>query len=645
MSAALYNDAAASAYGNTPLPDKNGIDLGIIDGNRLNLLPEHAFAIYVRCLNHLAMCQLSSRCTRVFYTILNQTVGFKKLEDNITTTRLEQLTKIRHDHAGQAMKDLVAMNLLMHRIGGKHRNWLSVNFNLVTWGNPTTQERDKNNDPTILLPRRYIEEPIDQGIALHLGGEDFLDLPVFNPPEIEANIDVKTEVKAEVKTEIKTETDPKPRQTVPPATSQAERKQTTEPASPSTSAQPSSVETQTTNAVAIPPANQNSIENPAANPAIEAAATTHPANSTKPSPVETQAIKTAIEATIETAAPINLAKQNPIETQDIARIPHISEILSTVIPLAQQNSIETRAIDNPAIEAAATTFTRHSPTDNAEYETPSVVEISPTTRTAANKNAAETSRTHDELEQTLTQTVTALVEDKMQQLAQLIEDKLQCLTQAPASASEQPQSTHIASHQGESTLPPHSQTAVKTRATPAETQAKQPSTNATTSSSITANQSLDVRALHYPQQLNSQQCEALHKLLHQCGDQAQNVLNLLAQRFENTQDPIQQPVAYFATLVERLQINKLDLSAAYDYKIKNTADIDHQKRIDELQVKYRGYRCDYRHFARVVERDIAQTGHSFAEASEETNMTLILDDLSQKIKQTETALDQLMTGV
>ena len=128
MSTALYNDTAVSAYGNTPLPAENGIDLGIIDGNHLNLLPEHALSIYIRCLNHLAMCQLSSRCTRVFYAILNQTVGYKKLEDNITTTRLEKLTKIRHDHAGQAMKDLVTMNLLIHRIGGKHRNWLSGQF-------------------------------------------------------------------------------------------------------------------------------------------------------------------------------------------------------------------------------------------------------------------------------------------------------------------------------------------------------------------------------------------------------------------------------------------------------------------------------------------------------------------------------------
>ena len=117
MSAALYRDAVASAYGNTPLSADNHTDLGIIDGNRLNLLPEHALVIYIRCFTHLATCQLSSRCARVFYIVLNQTIGFKKREDGMTSTRLEQLTKIRHDHASQAMKDLAAMNIIIRRVG------------------------------------------------------------------------------------------------------------------------------------------------------------------------------------------------------------------------------------------------------------------------------------------------------------------------------------------------------------------------------------------------------------------------------------------------------------------------------------------------------------------------------------------------
>ena len=374
-------------------------------------------------------------------------------------------------------------------------------------------------------------------------------------------------------------------------------------------------------------------------------------------------------------AAILAAKQNLIETQEVDAMPHIAAILPAAIPTAKQNpiirqdkasqEIATQKIESPALETAAITFTQPRPKENAGENTANLVEISP----AASKNAIETPRTPraqieqiEQIEQTLTQTVTALVEDKMQQLAQLIETKLQNLTQAAIFSAENTPPKQVASHQShaipaqntpvqntpvQNTQAPDTHTPVKAVATPPEKQAIHPSTNSNTTSSaalsMALSKPLDLGSLNYPEQLDAQQCEALHKLLHQCGDQAQNVLNLLAQRFENTHQPIKQPVAYFATLVERLQINKLDLSAAYHYKIKNTADINHQKQIDALQVKYQGQCCDYRHFAKVVEREITQTGRSFAEASEATNMTPILADLSEKIKQTEQALDQLMT--
>ena len=116
----------------------------------------------------------------------------------------------------------------------------------------------------------------------------------------------------------------------------------------------------------------------------------------------------------------------------------------------------------------------------------------------------------------------------------------------------------------------------------------------------------------------------------------------MAQRFENTQDPINQPVAYFATLVKRLKINKLDLGAAPHYKIKNLDDIDRQEKIQILQVEYRTHQCDYRYFAQMVEKEVARTGLSFEEATETSNMGLILEDMRQKISTTENALDQLM---
>ena len=480
------------------------------------------------------------------------------------------------------------------------------------------------------MPRRYVEEPIDQGIALHLGGEDFMDLPVFNPPEIETEAEPKTTAKT------KTEAHPKQAQAAPPV----ETKPTTAAVAATPSVKANLKETPAIDAAAASNAANSTQPSPVETPAIEVAATSNAANSTMPSPVETPVI--------EVAATITSVKQNPTETQDTAVMPHISEILPAVIPAAKQNpiirqdkasqEIATQDRENPARETAAITFTQPRPKENAGENTANLVEISP----ATSKNAIETPRAQiEQIEHTLTQTVTALVEDKMQQLAQLIEDKLQGLTQAALFTAENTPPKQVAPHQRHAipaqnaqtpdTQAPNTQTPVKTVATPSKKQATHPSTTSSTALSTP----LDLGSLNYPEQLDAQQCEALHTLLHQCGDQAQNVLNLLAQRFENTHQPIKQPVAYFATLVERLQINKLDLSAAYHYKIKNTADINHQKQIDALQVKYQGQCCDYRHFAKVVEREITQTGRSFAEASEATNMTLILDDLSEKIKQTE----------
>jgi phage replication O-like protein O len=169
MSTTLYNNACAPALANTstayPSSDVPA-NLDINEGNRLQLLPEHTSLIYRRCLDQLALCQLPPRCIRVFCIILNQTLGHSKIEDNMTSTRLDKLTKIRHDHAAQAMKDLAAMRIINHRIGGKYHNWLSINFNFEMWGNLSIAEQYKSNNPAVLLPKKYTETPIDNGLQL-----------------------------------------------------------------------------------------------------------------------------------------------------------------------------------------------------------------------------------------------------------------------------------------------------------------------------------------------------------------------------------------------------------------------------------------------------------------------------------------------
>jgi len=109
MSTTLYNNACAPAHAKA---EANPSMTNRSRENRLSLLPEHSNIVYARCLDKLALCQLSTRCSRVFYIILNQTVGRSKREDNINSIRLEKLTEIRHDHAAQAMKDLIAMKII-----------------------------------------------------------------------------------------------------------------------------------------------------------------------------------------------------------------------------------------------------------------------------------------------------------------------------------------------------------------------------------------------------------------------------------------------------------------------------------------------------------------------------------------------------
>ena len=156
----------------------------IFNGNFLNIFPEQSNEIYRKCFNYLATCQLSSRCVRVFCAIMEQTVGFHKLEDNLTSTRLEGLTKIRRDHAAQAMRELDQNNVIIHRHGGQYRNYVSINFNLESWGAGKNNTEARSNDPRRLISDTYEGKPIDEGLDLSSVNEqtiseaDLNDVPI-----------------------------------------------------------------------------------------------------------------------------------------------------------------------------------------------------------------------------------------------------------------------------------------------------------------------------------------------------------------------------------------------------------------------------------------------------------------------------------
>jgi phage replication O-like protein O len=165
MSEPSYNAATcAPAHSPINVPIDLGIELGFIKGNTLTYASTHIKIIYDLCLEQLSICQLPPRCIRIFNMILRQTIGFKKREDNATTTRLEQLTKIRHDHVGEGIRYLSQRNIIKWRKGGKFNNYLSINFDFSSWGQCDPKKQNPNNDPTGLLPEHY-RQPIDQGLS------------------------------------------------------------------------------------------------------------------------------------------------------------------------------------------------------------------------------------------------------------------------------------------------------------------------------------------------------------------------------------------------------------------------------------------------------------------------------------------------
>ena len=221
MSAAFYKND------HTPLC-VNHLDTGylaeqnIFNGNYLNIFPEQSNEIYRRCFNYLATCKLSSRCVRIFCVIMEQTIGFHKLEDNVTSTRLEKLSKIRRDHAAQAMHELSRNNVIIHRHGGQYRNYVSINFNLDSWGAGQTNNHARSNDPRLLISDAYEGQAIDEGLDL---SETYMETaqgneltvhyePPINAPEepIDQGYDLaKTHPEASVKQSHTSENKPHPK--------------------------------------------------------------------------------------------------------------------------------------------------------------------------------------------------------------------------------------------------------------------------------------------------------------------------------------------------------------------------------------------------------------------------------------------------
>ena len=567
MSTALYNNTCEPAPTKTAAVTHHSSDthrhpatnlaanLDIIEGNRLHLLSEHSLIVYHRCLDQLALCQLSPRCSRVFYSILNQTIGHSKLEDNMTTTRLEQLTQIRHDHAGQAMKDLAAMNIIIHRAGGKYRNWLSINFNFAMWGNLSLAASHKSNNPALLLPSQYTETPIDNGLQL-------------DPANLQDN---------------------------PPQTL----------------------------STPLP----------------------HPSESTQHS-VSTP----PIAATIGTA---------PTETQCDVSADHTTKTQCDVSP-DHTTKTQCDVSANPANADAIETLSELS--QNAELS----------------QNTAINPQTAQKLEEKLTQlfstklsSVVESIHQRLQGFEQHLSSVMQSKTFAPQPAQKQAQKQDQQQDQKQSKTEQKADTALtpvkailstitaqteqslahksaipQPDQTPLSTQKHQTHKQVTQAVVVASSDPyIKIAAFNYPEILDAEQRQSLQGLLVKAGDRAQDLLNLLAQRLQNTRNPVVEPASYFASLVYKLRNGDLDFSGLKVIKPAKSAKEKAQvKQFQDLKIHHRECHNAALHFQGLIERDMRSKAQSFKEVCEGGLLGGIIEDCNSQLASAKQALDDFVAS-
>jgi len=135
--------------------------------NYFSLLPEHFTEITKQWLSHVATQSISGNGLRLLTSIYRYTTGFNKYEDDMSGTRLEQISLIRSDHANHTLRLLAADHAVICR-KGVYGQIVSINFDFASWGKMDTATNTPKvpkfvKDPCSLLPSRYRDKPIDAG--------------------------------------------------------------------------------------------------------------------------------------------------------------------------------------------------------------------------------------------------------------------------------------------------------------------------------------------------------------------------------------------------------------------------------------------------------------------------------------------------
>jgi hypothetical protein len=373
--------------------------------------------------------------------------------------RLEKLTDIRHDHAAQAMKDLIAMKIIIHRAGGEYRNWLSINFNFDMWGDLSIAEQYKSNNPERLLPTKYTETPIDNGLQL-------------DPTKLHNLV--------------------------------------------------------------------STVENTAYSHTVAvgtASTTNSQVSSTQNTAIDEQAVQ-------------------KLETK-------LTTLFSQKLSSALETINQTLHGFEQHLSTAISTQTSVLTADESIPEKP----------------APELAKTDD--------------------------------TSVINTASSQPQETQ----------------------------------EVVVASSNNNDYVVEIAPFNYPEKLDTEQCQALQGLLSKSGNRAQDLLNLLAQRLQNTKNPVLDPASYFASLVYKYKNNQLDFSGLSAIKLPKSAEEKAQKEhFKELKFQHLSYHNDYVHFQSLIEVEMKKSQQSFNEVCENNPLGGIIEDCSNKLLKAKRALDDFLAG-
>jgi hypothetical protein len=148
--------------------------------------------------------------------------------------------------------------------------------------------------------------------------------------------------------------------------------------------------------------------------------------------------------------------------------------------------------------------------------------------------------------------------------------------------------------------------------------------------------------LCYPTGMDHYGQQGLANLLVQAGDHAQDLLDLLALRLENTQDPVKNIPLYFSSLVRRLHKNALDLSNLNAHKASQKPPPSaKEKAMNGLQAEFREANADYQHFKRLYKMKAKSAQCSLQEFTAQDGVKTIWQDVLGRLNQVKSAIDEL----